>query len=821
MEGESPENDRLEQLVVDALHKLEQGEALDLDALCVDAPELQPALVAVLALEKNSAFLRQTKAQGSLTGQVFGGRYVLSECIGSGAMGAVYRADDLDLGRIVALKFLRTEMLHGQENERRFEREGGVLAQLNHPSIATIYDRKRTDDGQAYIVMEYVDGISMQHSLDDRAAIGKEGRMPVREAVEYAAQLARALEFVHEKGIVHRDIKPSNIMLSNHGPVLIDFGIAALDADKTLAEGTRGVGTPAYMAPEQLRGSLPAGPSIDIYGLTASLYRALTGRSPYEGTPAEVLAAIPLRDPELPSKLRPDLPRDLLAILDVGLNRDLSQRYENIKKLREDLEAFLAHAPVKARYPGAIVRLGRQVRRSPAALAAIAVTLVFAVGWLGIWGYGKYDRSRSDRMQAANIEARSNLQPMLTLWHPEDRAMPKGEPRTQERNLLDHAAANALHPVPTFALRAAFLWDQGERAAALADIETIAQRLPGPVTNFLAQAYRDAVAVESLTLKLDGSPAPATADEVYLLAFHELRRRNFKVARDLLLDSRLDEYEPALEQRLLIKLDGLGRLPIEECKSVAREVHEAVLRMEERYGRSTAMTAHLEGIALLRQQRYEEALEAILDGLELAPHSANLLENAGVALRRCGRMDAAAESLIKAIALRPHTLSAYNTLFWVHLIRSRMGNKGALQQAVDLLEAPVIPERLRERWRGELDYERALGHLLGTKPNPELARVAAEAALETWRRTGHSDGLKVAVATCMSEGRHAFADAAMHAAKKPSSWYRLLIALALMPDKLGEQDTRATKSLFHSLLQEKAPDASLKDLTPSKLPSKH
>ncbi len=817
-ESESSQDDRLEQLVADALHEIEQGRSPDLDALCVECPELRSAVADTLALANEPAYRLQTKAPGSLAGRVFDGRYVLSECIGSGAMGAVYRADDLDLGRTVALKFLRTEMLHGDENERRFEREGEVLAQLNHSSIATIYDRKRTDDGEAYIVMEYVDGISMQHALEDRAALGKEGRMPVREAVEHAAQLARALELVHENGIVHRDIKPSNIMLSKRGPVLIDFGIAALSANETLAEGTRGVGTPAYMAPEQLQGGAPAGPSVDIYGLTASLYRALTGNAPYEGTPAEVLAAIPLRDPELPSALRPDLPRDLLAILDVGLNRDLSQRYESIKQLREDLEAFLDHAPVKARYPGALARLGRRVRRSPAALATIAVTLLFVVGLLGYWGYGEYDRSRSNSMRAAEGGALAKGQPMLTLWNPADRAMPVGPARTRERELLDLAAANALHPLPTFVLRAAFLWDQGERAAAVSDIETIAQQLGGPVANFLAQAYRDAAATEALTPNVDGAPEPTTADDVYLLAFHEVRRRNFKVARDLLFDPRLDDYEPALEQRLLIELDGLNRLSADECTDVARQIHEKVLRMEERYGRSTAMTAHLEGIALLRQQRYEEALAAIQAGLELAPHSANLLENAGVAEHRLGALDDAVAHLTKAIALRPHALVAYRTLFWVYLARSRLGKQGDRQLAVDLLDAAVIPDRLRERLRGELDFERALAHHLDLKP--ELARVAADAALEKWRRTGQSDEFKVSVAANLSEGRRPFVDAAELAALDPTRWSRVLIAYALLPEETTDEEGVSIGKLLHALVQEKLPKASLNDWAPAKIPTK-
>ncbi|MCU0862208.1 MAG: protein kinase [Planctomycetes bacterium] len=815
MTEHSPQDqDRLEELVADALHQLERGEAVDLDALCAGSPELRSAVADAVSLVKATAFRPAARAPGSLTGSVFGGRYVLSECLGYGAMGAVYKADDLELGRTVAVKVLRTEMSNRDENERRFQREGEVLAQLNHPAIATIHDRKRTDEGQAYIVMEYLEGISMQHALEDRAALGKAGRMPVREAVAHAAQLSRALELAHEKGIVHRDVKPSNIMLSSRGPVLIDFGIATLGAQATLADGARGVGTPAYMAPEQLRADRPLGPSVDIYGLTASLYRALTGNAPYEGTPAEVLAAIPVRDPALPASLRPDLPKDLLAILDVGLNRDLDRRYRSMCHLREDLEAFLAHEPVAARYPGAIARLARRVRRSPAALAALAVSLAFVLGLVGYWGHGEYQRNRRDRMQSAYAEAESRLQPLLTLWNPDDRAMPDDPARARERELLDRAAANALHALPILATRAAFLWDQGDHRAAIADLESIARQVPGSVADFLVRAHLDALASSLSTPNLDGAPEPAAADEVYLLAFHELRRRNFKVARDRLFDPRLDDCEPALEQRLLIDLDALDKRPVDERRAGARRVHEAVLRMEERRSRTTAMTAHLEGLALLMQQRHSEALDAIRTGLELAPFSANLLENAGVALRRLGDLDRAVEYLTRAIALRPHSRSSYETLFWVHLVRGGVGDRSALRQAEDLLSSGPFPDRVRDRLRGEIDFQRALGHLIAA--DPVGARAAADAALGKWQQTGHGESVKVALATCLSEGRAPFADAANLAASEPSNWYSALLAITLMPDRLGEEEASAARALFLSLIREKAPAAKIDEWTSSK-----
>ena len=813
-DAEASRNDRLEDLVAEALDQLADGRSINLEALCQDDPELREEVAEALALAEGSTFTGATKAPGSLAGRVFDRRYVLSECIGSGAMGAVYRADDVDLRRSVAVKVLRTEMLHGDENERRFEREGEVLAQLNHSSIATIYDRKQSEDGVPYIVMEYLDGISMQHALDDRKALGKEGRMPVREAVEHVTKLARALELVHEKDIVHRDIKPSNIMLANRGPVLIDFGIAALSSQETLADGTRGVGTPAYMAPEQLRGGKHVGPSVDIYGLTASLYRALTGNAPYEGTPAEVLAAIPVRDPELPATLRPDLPRDLLAILDVGLDRDVGRRYETMTELREDLEAFLAHEPVKARYPGKVGLLLRRVRRSPVALTAIAAVLIFSLGLLGFWGYSELEQNRKARMDTAHADASAQLQPMLGLWNQADRAIQNDEERERERSLLDVAAANAREPVPTFVLRAAFLWDHGDRAAAVADMQTIVDRQPSKVASFLHDAYRDAGADDVLP-NIDDAPEPETAEDIYMLAYHEVRRRNFKAVKPLLLDPRVDDYDPALEQRFLMQMDMLNQGPKEERIEGARKIHAHVLQMQERYGRMTAMTAHLEGLALLQQWRHKEAHAVIDRGLALAPLSANLLDNSGVALRSMGLLDMARERLEKSMALRPHGPSANVTLFAVHMDRARLGSETALADARALIEL-ISPARRREL-HARVEISQAVSHFL--QGDPVLAQSAASQALPML--SPKRDPFLSAIAACLAEGRSPFVEAARIAATDVSRWTRVHLAFSLMPQgKLTDEEQDAAVELSAALVMDKIPTALKVDGEPVNLSSK-
>ncbi|MFF5970700.1 protein kinase [Streptomyces sp. NPDC012769] len=228
-------------------------------------------------------------------GQLLAGRYRLTHLLGQGGMGAVWRAHDEQLGRDVAVKELRLPEHLGQaERENwiaRLDREARAAARLKHPGIITVHDRIAGPDGRPWIVMELVDGGSLADLVDAR------GALPPRQVADIGGQVAAALDAAHRMGITHRDIKPANILLEGDRVVLTDFGIAALEGDATLTATGMIMGTPAYMAPEQVRG-LPATAESDLWSLGATLYAAVEGRAPFEGTaPSAVLVAVATEEP--------------------------------------------------------------------------------------------------------------------------------------------------------------------------------------------------------------------------------------------------------------------------------------------------------------------------------------------------------------------------------------------------------------------------------------------------------------------------------------------------------------------------------------------
>ncbi|MFD4483398.1 serine/threonine-protein kinase [Streptomyces sp. NPDC058471] len=228
-------------------------------------------------------------------GQLLADRYRLTDLLGQGGMGAVWRAYDEQLGRDVAVKELRLpEHLGAEERANwiaRLEREARAAARLKHPGIVTVYDRLTGADGRPWIVMELVTG----GSLDD--LLHRQGPLSPQHVAHIGRQVAAALSAAHLRGITHRDIKPANILLEDGRAVLTDFGIAALEGDATLTATGMIMGTPAFMAPEQVRG-LPATAASDLWSLGATLYTAVEGHPPFAGTaPSAVLVAVVTEDP--------------------------------------------------------------------------------------------------------------------------------------------------------------------------------------------------------------------------------------------------------------------------------------------------------------------------------------------------------------------------------------------------------------------------------------------------------------------------------------------------------------------------------------------
>jgi serine/threonine protein kinase len=255
--------------------------------------------------------------------------YKILEKLGEGGMGIVYKAEDLTLTRTVALKFL-PHGLEAHEAERaRFLQEARAAAILNHPNICTIHEIAEVD-GQQFIVMEYVDGMTLREKI-------AEGKLPVGSAVAYAIQVGEALEEAHSKGIVHRDIKTDNIMVVKNQVKVMDFGLAKLKGSLKLTKTSSTVGTLAYMAPEQIEGK-EADARADIFSFGVVLYEMLTGHLPFRGEhEAAVMYSIVNEEPEALQSYLPDAPSELLHVLNRALEKDPEVRYQTVHDMLIDL----------------------------------------------------------------------------------------------------------------------------------------------------------------------------------------------------------------------------------------------------------------------------------------------------------------------------------------------------------------------------------------------------------------------------------------------------------------------------------------------------
>ncbi len=299
--------------------------------------------------------------------------------IARGGMGLVYSATQRDLGRRVAVKILSSGAGLDDSSRARVLREARVLAQLRHPNVVTIYDSGEVD-GSPYLVMELVEGGTLQQRLDC-------GVLGFREAADTVRQLALAVAEAHSLGIIHRDLKPSNVLLAGPEgsavPKLADFGLARSVDDRLTLTG-QVVGTPSYMSPEQtgLDSTIgEVGPASDVHGLGAILHALLTGRPPYRGDSTwEILARSARGRPDSTRSLRPDVPRDLETIVEKCLSREPGHRYHSAVELAEDLGRYLDGRPVSARPISPVTRAAKWARRRPALATAALLGVLLAVG---------------------------------------------------------------------------------------------------------------------------------------------------------------------------------------------------------------------------------------------------------------------------------------------------------------------------------------------------------------------------------------------------------------------------------------------------------
>lgn len=328
--------------------------------------------------------------------------------IGRGGMGIIYHARHLELRREVAIKMLLGGTTLDASRVVRFQGEAQTTARLLHPHIVQLYEMGTWGD-LPYLCLEYVPGGSLRKRLES-------GPLPPRVAAELLEKVARAVHFAHEQGVLHRDLKPGNILLTQDGtPKVADFGLAwRADHDETLTHTGMILGTPNYMAPEQVQGDRTRfGPAVDVYALGVILYEAVTGRPPFQIQTHEDLMQIPLREPVPPSAWKPGLPRDLEVICMKCLRREATSRYPSAQALAEDLHRFLDGRPITARPLGLIERYWRWSRRNPSA-AALAGSLVLLVTLtlIGMTALAIYAERQWER--AVNGERMADLRFQLT-----------------------------------------------------------------------------------------------------------------------------------------------------------------------------------------------------------------------------------------------------------------------------------------------------------------------------------------------------------------------------------------------------------------------
>jgi tetratricopeptide (TPR) repeat protein/predicted Ser/Thr protein kinase len=329
-----------------------------------------------------------------MIGETFS-HYRIVDRIGAGGMGEVFKAEDLDLPRHVALKFLARDMTRDRKLAKRFIREAQAASALDHPNVCTVYEAREAGDGRMYIAMAYYEGSNLRDRLE-------RGEMALDEAIENALAVADGLALAHKKGIIHRDIKPANIMVTNDGVVkILDFGLAKLSGRTRLTTSGTTLGTLAYMSPEQTQDET-ADFRTDIYSLGVTLYEMITGVCPFIADyEAAIVYKILSLDPTPMRQIRSRVPERLERIVSKAIHKDRNKRYQRIDRMRDDLMEVLQEiAPsrvvrFRSLQRGRARRGGNGLRYAVAgglvAAATIAAVLNWSTiaDWTGIGGLGE------------------------------------------------------------------------------------------------------------------------------------------------------------------------------------------------------------------------------------------------------------------------------------------------------------------------------------------------------------------------------------------------------------------------------------------------
>jgi eukaryotic-like serine/threonine-protein kinase len=338
------------------------------------------------------------------------GDYELLEEIARGGMGVVFKARQVSLNRIVALKMILTGHLAGADEVKRFRTEAEAAANLDHPHIVPIYEVGE-HRGQQYFSMKLIEG----GSLASQFSLAPQARRGVRDLIPLLTTVCHAVHHAHQRGILHRDLKPGNILLDKEGqPHITDFGLAKkVEGDSGMTRTGAIMGTPSYMAPEQAAAKKQLTTAVDVYALGAILYEILTGRPPFKAeTPLDTLLHVMEKEAELPRTLNPDADRDLETICLNCLEKEPEKRYGSAEALAAELERWQKGEPILARPATRRERLLKWAKRKPAAAALIGISVLAVILLVGVLGVftGLLSNSLTERTHALSLRTQALLE---------------------------------------------------------------------------------------------------------------------------------------------------------------------------------------------------------------------------------------------------------------------------------------------------------------------------------------------------------------------------------------------------------------------------